>query len=41
VISTTFHASLTRRNPRITQPVGSISHAYSPWNAERGNVWWL
>src|ERR1700754_1152576 len=27
--------------PRITQPVGSISQAFRPWKAERGNVWWL
>ena len=41
VISTTFQASFTRRIPRITHAVGSSSHERSPWNAERGNVWWL
>ncbi len=41
MISTTFQASLTRRIPRITQPVGSISQLRSPWKAERGNAWWL
>src|SRR6478752_4395494 len=43
VISTTFQASFVRRIARITQPVGSRrrSHARRPWNAERGNVWWL
>ena len=42
VISTTFQASFDAPHRRGSPtPSGPAPSARRPWNAERGNVWWL